>query len=174
VIKKNLAYVLTALFAASNPLILKSDIIKGASYYTYNYNTDPAIVQFYSCEGDLIGKFVKFYKHDADYSRDQYDNMLDPNAPKAQPTRCLIQFEHASPIGDVWSIIFYDKNNNLLEKYGYIKRSNTIIVTTIAPNYFPFDRLNPQTIDPAFPLDLRNLTTRNIRVQANSASCLLL
>ena len=146
------------------------EIIPNASYYvpvgenqeSYSTNFPTKNVAFYTFDGKLIQEVP----HHSNF--EQLKKMLDPHAPKPQPTSSKIRYWSNGQIkylgitigetGEAgWYITFYDKHGNRIDTYRCSDKGTTISKYTCIIDGFPFDKNNPNVIDEAFHLDLSAL-----------------
>jgi hypothetical protein len=167
---KNLLYLFAALFIASSSNVFTADYIYNASYYIHTCKDGKSTALFYTHEGDLIKTFVKFHEGSCVAAHERCEQLLDPKAPKPRPTHCLIKLEAIRQDGEEWSITFYDKNNNAIKNYGYIKSTHTILIYE-TQQQFNFNPLSPHEIASTFPLDLKGPMTVDIPTEVRRDAC---
>ena len=141
------------------------DIIPQASYCVCNgddaYNVltfSLRVHGFYTFDGNRIPYATNHLSYRAASA------MLDPLAPKPQPTCCFIK-HILTEYGQEWLIIFCDKHGHRIRMYHY-DRDNGHIVTGPEKNRYNtyvFNESTPTIIDQEFPLDLSNV--KNVTVE---------
>jgi hypothetical protein len=144
-------------------------IVQGASYYILDDDELPSLVTFYTFNGTFIEQSRCSYNTLPNI----YDNMLDPEAPKPQPTRCTLKPEIDRGYR-VWFIHFYDQHNNVIKKYSYNHQQKEICarMSRNTLQLFHFDTLLPYQIEETFPLNLTRL--ESVQEESLFPCCLLL
>jgi hypothetical protein len=188
--KRSLLVGVFAIAIMANNYVLsmeKDQFIPGASYYIFEYNGkcndsttmygSTKYATFYTFDGTEIAKAdakTKIVRVDDGteiakiewFSFAPLKALLDPNAPKPQPTSCSIIYWTsnclkylATGISADCLINFLDKNGNSVGSYRYDKENHKIAGDDyhhdIEPLYF--DETNPQAIDTKLYLEKLHL-----------------
>ncbi len=185
---------LATAFVANNYVLSMEEVplIPNSSYYVFDgfEGMDAG-----DCTAKIpeTSKYVTFYTFDGteirkvdrnSHSQEYMEIMLDPSAPKPQPTSCLIKYRPGEKLDYYWMccmekmpaacfISFYDKNGNQIKSYPcctprqealpYPTGRHIIVFIPSGDrgeaNWYPLDGSN-LPVDKRFPLDLSKISTK--------------